>query len=165
MDASRRSLLRGSIRRSSYRRPPWSASEDLFAALCTRCADCIRVCETGLLECGSGGFPEARFERSGCSLCTKCLDACKPGALARGYPAWRLKAEIGGSCLAARGVVCRTCGERCDAGAIRFRPEPGGVSKPRLDAALCTGCGMCLADCPARAIELQPYERLQEIAA
>ena len=51
-------------------------------------------------------------------------------------------------------VVCRTCGESCAPGAIRFRIEAGGVSAPQVDLAACTGCGDCVPACPVAAITL-----------
>lgn len=64
--------------------------------------------------------------------------------------------SIGESCLAQRSVVCRTCGESCEQGAIRFSPRLGGVALPLLDTSRCNDCGDCLADCPAQAIRRVP---------
>jgi len=48
-------------------------------------------------------------------------------------------------CLAWQGTSCSTCRERC--------PVPGAVrveaGRPTIDPALCTGCGDCVAVCPA----------------
>ena len=71
-------------------------------------------------------------------------------------PSSSLLADIGDACLARRQVECRICGEVCDASAIRFRPTLGGVSRPELDHAACTGCGACVAPCPAHAIACRP---------
>ena len=67
-------------------------------------------------------------------------------------------AAIGPACLALRQVVCRSCGEVCDAAAIRFALQPGGVAAPAVDAGACTGCGACRDACPAGAIAMQPLE-------
>jgi len=90
-----------------------------------------------------------------CTFCEECVRVCKTGALLKdGASApWSLVAHIGDACLARQKVECRVCREQCDAGAIRFRPTIGGVSIPELDAAVCTGCGACVAPCPAHAIE------------
>lgn len=168
MDPTRRSFLRGRTERGAQPvRPPWSLSETRFTNLCTRCGDCIQRCETGVLQKGDGDFPEIRFGSGGCNFCGKCVQACKPGALrlTAGEKPWLLKAVIGTSCLARQKVVCRTCGERCEAGAIRFRPERGGVAMPQLDLAICNGCGMCAADCPSRAITLHSTENFEEALA
>lgn len=65
------------------------------------------------------------------------------------------------SCLAVRGVGCSSCYDQC--------PVPGVITwdggRPRIDAELCTGCGVCLYVCPApqKAILLTP-ERVRESA-
>jgi ferredoxin-type protein NapF len=64
--------------------------------------------------------------------------------------------SIGSECLAQRNVVCRTCGESCEQGAIRFSPRLGGVALPLLDNARCNDCGDCLVDCPTLAIRRVP---------
>jgi len=61
---------------------------------------------------------------------------------------------IAASCLAYANIVCRSCGEACEPGAIRFRPRLGGAALPEVDAARCNGCGLCVAPCPAGAITL-----------
>jgi ferredoxin-type protein NapF len=54
-----------------------------------------------------------------------------------------------------RGTVCRTCGEHCEPGAIRFRLLPAGRSIPLIDDARCNACGDCLRVCPVQAVSLQ----------
>lgn len=48
-------------------------------------------------------------------------------------------------CIAWKGTSCSTCRERC--------PVAGALSvvngRPTIDAAVCTGCGDCVAVCPA----------------
>jgi ferredoxin-type protein NapF len=53
-----------------------------------------------------------------------------------------------------RGVVCRSCGEVCDEGAIRFPLQRGGTAQPTLDPDTCNGCGGCIAVCPVDAIRV-----------
>ena len=163
MQASRRAFF--GIRRNGNAesvRPPWALAEAQFLESCTRCTACVDICPTHLLVKGSGGFPEADFTPGrapeGCTFCGQCLSACRDGALRKldGQPAWTLQAVFGEACLAARNVVCRTCGEACEARAISFPPRLGGVSRPQLSADACTGCGACLADCPTQAIRMLP---------
>jgi len=137
-------------------RPPWSLAEDDFVARCTRCGDCLGACPTGIIGTGRGGFPLVSFASGECTFCGKCVEVCKPAALVRTEDAapWGLKARIGDACLAHQGVVCRSCGDRCAPRAIRFRIAPGGVARPELDAGTCTGCGACVAVCPAAAIAM-----------
>ncbi|HEX6362524.1 MAG TPA: 4Fe-4S dicluster domain-containing protein [Albitalea sp.] len=63
---------------------------------------------------------------------------------------------IGSACLAQRGVECRICGEACATGAIRFRPQAGGASRPVLDLARCSACGDCVRPCPVGAVSVAP---------
>jgi ferredoxin-type protein NapF len=57
--------------------------------------------------------------------------------------------------MAAQGVVCRTCGDVCDARAIHFQLRVGGAALPLLDETACTGCGECIAVCPVQAVEIE----------
>jgi ferredoxin-type protein NapF len=157
MDASRRGFLRGA-RGAAPLRPPWALADDAaFTQACTRCGDCVRACPQQVLRAGDGGYPEIRFAVRGCTLCGDCARACRPAALRRveGRPPWNLRAEIGNTCLARRQVECRVCGDACEAQAIGFRPRLGGVALPRVDADRCTGCGACVAPCPAGAVAIQ----------
>jgi ferredoxin-type protein NapF len=156
--ASRARFLRGNLSESRHEiHPPWAVSEQEFLAYCTRCGDCISACAQGLLEPGSGGFPHINFAQGACSFCGDCARACPDGALKYSprTPPWRVKAVVTGECLALRGVVCRSCGEHCDSGAIHFRFSRRGVGQPQVSAADCTGCGACHAVCPVRAISLR----------
>lgn len=143
-------------------RPPWSLAEQVFVEQCERCDDCVKQCPEKILLRGRSGFPEVDFSRGGCTFCGECLIACKGRALVgkveQPQNAWRLRASIDAHCLALQRVVCRACGESCDEQAIRFKLALGGVSRPQLDASLCTGCGECFAVCPVRAIKIAPLE-------
>ena len=159
MDRGRRRLFGGRAREGVPVRPPWSLPEDRFTELCSRCDDCVTVCPTHLLRRCDGGFPIVDFSQAACTFCAECVRVCKTGALVKTTETslpWRLLASVGDACLAKQKVECRVCGEACDADALRFRPTPGGVSLPELDAAACTGCGACVAPCPVRAIECRP---------
>lgn len=141
-------------------RPPWAIAESSFTDRCSRCGDCVRVCPTDLLVSGAGSFPEADFTpgraSDGCTFCGECLRACTTGALlAQSAQApWRLRVVFGAECLTQQGVVCHTCSDFCDANAIRFQLATGGISRPELDEQACTGCALCLADCPTQAIRM-----------
>jgi ferredoxin-type protein NapF len=102
------------------------------------------------------------FARGGCSFCGDCLEACRGRALAGTAgdeaSAWNLRAVIDDACLSLRGVVCRSCGERCDEDTIRFRLEVGGVARPQLESERCNGCGACFAVCPVKAVRIVPKQ-------
>jgi len=157
---SRRQFLRGDLRGSrAGMRPPWALPEAAFTTQCTRCDDCIAACPTSLIARGSGGYPEMDFRRGGCDFCGKCVAACKAGAFraeaSGSFGAWPHRAAVDARCLSAQGVVCRACGDHCEAAAIRFRLAPGGRSFAQVDLACCTGCGACVAVCPAGAMTMQ----------
>lgn len=167
VDPARRNFLRARFHSGERPpRPPWARSEADFTACCSRCDDCIRVCPEGILQRGSGGFPEIQFARSGCTFCGDCARVCKPGAIAAGpltpEAAWSLKGRIEPNCLALKAVMCRSCGDPCDERAIRFRPTLGGVERPQLDPERCTGCGFCVGVCPVTAIKILPEEVAHE---
>jgi ferredoxin-type protein NapF len=68
--------------------------------------------------------------------------------------------SVTASCLAKRGVICRTCEEACDAGAVSFALRAGAVAVPRIDLDKCTRCGDCVPACPTAAIVVAaPTER------
>ncbi len=153
---SRRSLFRRLAgRHETAIRPPWAVAEAAFIDRCDRCGACADACEDGLIGFVRG-YPEMSFHSGGCTFCGACVRVCARGALdaaalAAGRRPWALAARIGEACLSAAGVVCRVCGEQCEAGAIRFRLAPGGRSRPEVGPG-CTGCGACVAPCPVAAV-------------
>ena len=73
-------------------------------------------------------------------------------------PPPRLTAVIQNTCLAENGAYCRTCGEACPDGAIRFHLLPQGRARADVNPDRCTGCGDCLFPCPVSAIRLDPVQ-------
>lgn len=152
---SRAQFIRGNFSGSRrVVRPPWAAAEPDFVATCSRCGDCVGACPENILEAGRGGYPQVNFSRGECTFCGGCAGKCKSGALNRWADdaPWPLKAAVAPSCLALKQVVCRTCGEACPSGAIRFRISAGAVARPEVDLAACTGCGACYGPCPVSAV-------------
>lgn len=150
---SRRDLFRGAARAGPVRRPPWTGAD--LASLCTRCDGCIEACPEQILFRGDGGFPEIRFEQDGCSLCGDCARACEAGVFNPMRPAFPWLAAITSTCLARNNIHCQSCQDACEAGAVRFRPQPGRVPQPAIDTDACTGCGACAAICPNQAVQLE----------
>lgn len=74
-------------------------------------------------------------------------------------------AVIGDTCLAHRNIVCRSCSESCEAGAIRFQLAAGSAGLPLVATDLCTGCGDCAPVCPASAIAIQPAPTIASASA
>ena len=137
-------------------RPPWSKQESLFTEACTRCGECTKVCDSGILTIGQGSFPEVNFSKGECTFCEACVEACKENVFeSTQLPAWHYKATVQENCLAHQGIVCMVCAEQCETRAIRFTPEAGRVSQPQITIAACNGCGACYKPCPASAIHFE----------
>jgi ferredoxin-type protein NapF len=114
------------------------------------------------LLAGDGGLPEIDFTLGACTFCADCKSACSegifdPAALAP----WSYKASIADLCLANRQVMCQSCGDSCAARAIRFTRQAGRVPVPKIDAALCTGCGACVSVCPVEAVQVATPSEMQ----
>ncbi|HCX33110.1 MAG TPA: ferredoxin-type protein NapF [Rhodocyclaceae bacterium] len=162
MGVTRAEFMRGRARRP---RPPWALAEREFIGRCTRCGECSSSCPAGILVRGAGGYPEVDFTHGGCTFCAACVRICATGALRwiEAAPAWNLRAVICATrCLASRAVVCRGCGDACEADAISFRPGPAGIGFPAVDWFACTGCGACVPVCPVQAVTAA--ERRREAA-
>ncbi|CAG0961815.1 adenylylsulfate reductase, subunit B [Burkholderiales bacterium] len=140
--------------------PPWSLRADAFEGACTQCGECVDACPTHVLKLAARAV-EVDFADGECTFCGACVAACPEPAFdvaahAASAPPWNVVARVDETCLARLGVACQSCGEACEAHAIRFRPRAGSVPEPRVDATLCTGCGACVRVCPASAIEVRP---------
>lgn len=141
-------------------RPPWSISEMAFRSTCNSCGDCLEICPTNIIEFGRGRMPQINFDKGECLLCGDCLRACKPSALVDAKIPWDIKAYVdASSCLAFKGVECRSCQDYCESRAIRFIASVGKIAKPDVNTSNCNGCGACYANCPVRSIQIKPYLR------
>jgi len=65
-------------------------------------------------------------------------------------------------------TACLTCVRICPFGAVRINPALIGagdiVGAAEVAAAACQGCGLCAAECPAKAIQLQHFTDDQVLA-
>lgn len=153
-DRGRRALLRGRLRSKPLLRPPWALPESAFVAACIGCNACVEACPQHVLAAGEGGLPEFDPARGECTFCGDCANACGEHAFHTvDQQPWSLRAQVGGTCLAARGIVCFSCRDACGESAIAF-PPTRAVPQPQVEADRCTGCGACVPACPATAISL-----------
>lgn len=142
-------------------------AEAQFLSRCDGCGDCRAACTQRIIVLTDSSYPQIDFLNGECTFCGACARACGEGALAWSPQAvpWQVKAVVLPACLAQHGVVCRSCGEQCETGAIRFRYVKGGAAQPQVEPAVCTGCGACFTVCPAQAIALRDDPVYQEACA
>lgn len=137
-------------------RPPWTDLANFYEK-CTACNGCIDACETQILKRGAGGFPEVDFMlgKGECTFCQACVKACEADVFrAVTETPWLHKVEIQSGCLPSLGVECRSCEDSCEARAIKFRRQLGGISSPQVLLENCNGCGACLSTCPTQAVQI-----------
>ena len=151
---SRRGFLTGRQAPPFRPLPPGISMETLAA--CTGCGDCVAACPQQILLVADGRVA-VDFSLDECTFCDACAQAC-PEPVFADNRAMQHVAAISDACLARRGVTCMSCRDACPENAIRFAPRTGGPFLPVLDAALCTGCGACIAPCPTTAIAARPKE-------
>jgi len=162
-------------------RPPGAlADERDFLAACVRCGLCVQACPYGTLRLADGAAPVAagtpwfRAREVPCAMCADvpCQRACPTAALGRG-PLRITDARIGLAALSTPAgcyswigaAACNSCFKACPlrGRAITMkagRTRGGGRFTPTVDAAVCTGCGLCEKACIAErpAITVQRRE-------
>ncbi len=151
-------------------RPPGSVSEDKFVLKCIRCAECIRVCPTGVLEPlyfenGILSFytPYVNTKKSYCKPdCNLCSKVCPTGAIKPFEIKDKIKLKIGiakidkGICYAFNKKPCFLCVVKCPyyAIALDFRYNP---SRPFVIDKRCPGCGICENVCPTEPVAIKVF--------
>lgn len=158
-------------------RAPGTIPEETFLRTCVRCAQCIKVCPSNVLqpmglEQGLNRLwtPQVMADWAGCEpTCNNCGQVCPTGAI-RALPieekrAARMALAVVDetTCLPYAGAEpCQLCRDECKAAgydAIEFmrvggdvdsegRPVPGsGFLAPVVLADKCVGCGLCQMRC------------------
>lgn len=153
-------------------RPPGARKED-FLAKCIRCAVCVKVCPTGVLqpslfEVGLEGFwsPILRTRLGYCDYsCNACGQICPTGAIPPLTLEEKRKTVIGTAYIDQNRCIpwasyrpCVVCEEMCPIPDKAIRLEevemvsPDGkrvhLQRPRVVPDLCIGCGICEYKCP-----------------
>ncbi|MDR0311510.1 MAG: 4Fe-4S binding protein [Acidobacteriota bacterium] len=145
-------------------RPPGAVAEDVFAGLCTRCGNCIRVCPSKIIlpdlgQAGALGFlaPVISYEEKYClEDCNDCVKVCPSGALQpleleqkRRYVIGEALVD-GALCFVTLAQKdCDACVAACPFDAVRIHwDEDLYAAYPLIDANRCNGCGACEAACP-----------------
>jgi ferredoxin-type protein NapF len=167
IDRSRRAFLFGAAaapEADAALRLPW-ALPNAFLNACTGCGSCVSACPEGIVALDDQRRAVVDFRRGEgmCSFCGACADSCpEPVFLAAAERAvarpWSLRIAIGADCLTHDGVMCQTCKDACSDGAIRLVYAAGRIAQPAVDLERCTGCGACVAPCPAEAITIHATE-------
>ena len=156
--------------------PPGAGTLARFKWTCTACGLCMSSCPekvlapAGFLEYGLTGarLPKLDFSRGACDpTCTRCAEVCPAQAFRRFSPEERVRVQIGiaewlrENCRTTKGDTCTLCSERCPCKAIALVADAeGAVAHPKVDAAMCIGCGKCENYCPAetKAIRVRPLD-------
>ncbi len=171
-------------RRRGFARPPGSVRDpERFKQICTECGDCIIACPYGAIIRAPGVYgPIVNPNMVACALCEDypCIQACDEKALlpipdgflpkfghAMVEPqlcrnvqatqpkkaAKKAKKSSKKASKSPRKKLCSTCVDVCpipDAVALLKGP----VKIPAF-AHHCTGCGLCVQDCPESALRIE----------
>lgn len=150
-------------------RPPGAIAERDFTSACVRCGLCVQACPFDVLHLAASdgpvaeGTPYFRARESPCVMCADvpCQRACPTGALGAGpLPIEQARIGVAGlsrpeGCYSFIGAAaCNSCFQACPlrGRAITMRQgltRLGGRFTPTVDAAVCTGCGLCEKACIA----------------
>lgn len=157
MDIRRRNFLRGRFsKKDSIILMPWVNDRATFHATCTRCSDCLKACPEGIVGSDADGYPGIDFRKGECTFCGQCTKVCSHNLfeedLAR--PPWDFVATLSDQCLTQNNIACQSCQDICEQRAIRFHYSVGKVPQPNIVTTNCSGCGACVAVCPASSISI-----------
>lgn len=135
-------------------RPPAALVESDFLQACTRCNQCIDVCEADALHPasildGMISFGTPVLDGSKCIICMECVRVCPTGAIKK-VPKQEIvlgKAVINQeTCLAwQKKKRCKDCYRACKSKAVKLKKR----RYPEIVADKCNGCGLCVRRCPA----------------
>ncbi len=159
----RRALFTGGWRKPppprAVVRPPGAVA--MFTALCDGCGECAEACPaaaivmTGPATDKGEDSPEIIALAAPCVMCDDlvCTTSCPVGALAAIVPETMRIAHVSynsAACWARLGLDpdCNYCFDRCPLKGSAITYEQG--RGPEINAAVCTGCGVCVHYCPSQ---------------
>lgn len=141
-------------------RPPGAITPAMFVQSCDACGKCAQVCPAQAIKMNGPPVanrkagPRIDATQAPCVMCDEiaCVMACPTGALA---PVRREAIRIAqirfdpDRCWSATGrdAECDFCADRCPVGETAITIKVG--EGPTLRDG-CTGCGACVAYCPAK---------------
>jgi ferredoxin-type protein NapG len=134
-------------------RPPGAITEEEFLNYCSRCFQCIDVCQPLALRPASIfdgvanlGTPVMDVKK--CIICMECIRVCPTDALKK-IP--KEEVDLGTAvidhdiCLAwQKRKRCKVCYDACPTKAFELKKK----RFPVLDPDKCNGCGICVRKCP-----------------
>ncbi len=143
-------------------RPPGALEETRFLEVCTKCSNCLEVCDGAIImnsHEGPESFPHINPREEPCKLCMECVDVCPTGALEK---VEREKVKMGvavideSKCFSYHGLLCGFCIRRCPLENVALTTY--SWEKPMVNEEKCVGCGACEFICihPDKAITVRP---------
>lgn len=162
INRTRRNLLTGNVNQNrTPNRLPWVINEQIFINGCTKCGDCLNVCETNIISVDNEGYPEVDLSKAECTFCQNCVSACQKPLfnVDKSAAPWDLTLVINNNCFAENGVFCLSCKDSCDHSAIKFTYTDSAIPTPSINQQDCTTCGACISVCPQSSIELIPNSK------
>ncbi|MEZ8987742.1 ferredoxin-type protein NapF [Vibrio breoganii] len=131
-------------------RPPQAVDEALFTRLCDGCGKCADACPNSIVHIREG-LARIDMDYNECSLCQECTKVCPTGALNVSIKAHiDLIPSFSQGCDNYLQLACTLCQSSCTLAAIQIEED----ELPRLDTALCNGCGQCQSSCYVNAITM-----------
>jgi ferredoxin-type protein NapG len=134
-------------------RPHGAIIEEEFLGFCTRCLECIDVCQplalrpAGIFD-GIANIGTPVMDVTKCIICMECIRACPTDALKK-IP--KEQVDLGTAvinkdiCLAwQKKKRCEVCYKACPTKAFRLEKKRYPVLEPEK----CNGCGICVRRCP-----------------
>ncbi|TLU66861.1 ferredoxin-type protein NapF [Thalassotalea litorea] len=155
VDLSKRRFLRAQSRTTiTHFRLPWTIGEEHFNHNCSKCRQCLEVCETQIIELDGDGLPFLNFSKGECTFCAACVEKCpEPLFQSRQQPPFSGQLNIKQTCLAKQHIFCQSCADSCDQQAISFVYRQA-IPEPSVDQNACNQCGACISVCPNQSTEL-----------